>query len=246
MASQQVALVTGASSGFGRLTAEAFAGRGWRAYAAIRDVDYAQHGRRNRVAGITGVQNGLFSTSGEALHDRCRHHRPAAHRPGDRRHGRPGQSNRRAPRPRRHEGRRRRPRRRPRRGVVAQIETAGGLPRSSPPTSATRPRSSASPRRPATSTSWSTTPGTPSGDRPRRRPSRSSTPHVRQQRALAVPPRRGVRPAMATRGAGSIVNISNMAGRIGLPTERPRSHQGRARVADPGLDGGVQPSRRAG
>jgi NAD(P)-dependent dehydrogenase (short-subunit alcohol dehydrogenase family) len=39
LASQQVALVTGASSGFGRLTAEAFAARGWRAYAAIRDVD---------------------------------------------------------------------------------------------------------------------------------------------------------------------------------------------------------------
>ena len=39
MTSQQVALVTGASSGFGRLTAEAFAARGWTAYAAIRDVD---------------------------------------------------------------------------------------------------------------------------------------------------------------------------------------------------------------
>ena len=39
MATQQVALVTGASSGFGRVTAEAFAASGWTAYAAIRDVD---------------------------------------------------------------------------------------------------------------------------------------------------------------------------------------------------------------
>jgi NAD(P)-dependent dehydrogenase (short-subunit alcohol dehydrogenase family) len=38
MSEQRVAVVTGASSGFGRLTAEAFAAAGWRVYATLRDA----------------------------------------------------------------------------------------------------------------------------------------------------------------------------------------------------------------
>jgi|HubBroStandDraft_1064217.scaffolds.fasta_scaffold60918_1 NAD(P)-dependent dehydrogenase (short-subunit alcohol dehydrogenase family) len=44
MATQKTALITGASSGFGRLTAEAFAADGWRTFAAMRNVDGANAG----------------------------------------------------------------------------------------------------------------------------------------------------------------------------------------------------------
>lgn len=46
MSKQRSVVVTGAGSGFGRLTAEAFAGDGWRVYATLRDVE----GRNARAA----------------------------------------------------------------------------------------------------------------------------------------------------------------------------------------------------
>jgi NAD(P)-dependent dehydrogenase (short-subunit alcohol dehydrogenase family) len=39
MTNQRIAVVTGASSGFGRLTAEAFAADGWRTYATMRNTE---------------------------------------------------------------------------------------------------------------------------------------------------------------------------------------------------------------
>jgi NAD(P)-dependent dehydrogenase (short-subunit alcohol dehydrogenase family) len=58
MSDQRTAVITGAGSGFGRLTAEAFAADGWRVYAALRDVATRNAGvaaelRRN---GITVIE----------------------------------------------------------------------------------------------------------------------------------------------------------------------------------------------
>ena len=58
MAHQQVAVVTGVSSGFGKLTAEAFAATGWRAYGALRDADTRNADVANalRASGVTVVE----------------------------------------------------------------------------------------------------------------------------------------------------------------------------------------------
>lgn len=55
MSTQRIAVVTGASSGFGRLTAQAFAADGWRVYATMRNVasrnaPAAQELRRSGIA----------------------------------------------------------------------------------------------------------------------------------------------------------------------------------------------------
>ena len=57
MPTQQVAVVTGTSSGFGKLTAETFASSGWRVFAGLRDVDSrnAEAADALRERGITVV-----------------------------------------------------------------------------------------------------------------------------------------------------------------------------------------------
>jgi NAD(P)-dependent dehydrogenase (short-subunit alcohol dehydrogenase family) len=58
LANQQVALVTGASSGFGKLTAHAFAATGWRTYGALRDIDSrnADAATALQASGISAVE----------------------------------------------------------------------------------------------------------------------------------------------------------------------------------------------
>ncbi len=58
MANQKVALVTGASTGFGKLTAEAFAATGWRTYGALRDVHSRNADAANalRASGVRVVE----------------------------------------------------------------------------------------------------------------------------------------------------------------------------------------------
>ncbi len=58
MPNQRVAVITGASSGFGRLTAEALAAAGWRVYAGVRNVAdrNADAAKRLREAGVMVVE----------------------------------------------------------------------------------------------------------------------------------------------------------------------------------------------
>jgi NAD(P)-dependent dehydrogenase (short-subunit alcohol dehydrogenase family) len=58
MPNQRTAVVTGASSGFGRLSAEAFAADGWRVYATMRNSNSgnASAAEELRRAGITVVE----------------------------------------------------------------------------------------------------------------------------------------------------------------------------------------------
>jgi NAD(P)-dependent dehydrogenase (short-subunit alcohol dehydrogenase family) len=58
MSKQPVAVITGASSGFGRLTAEAFAADGWRVYATMRNVraNNASVAAELRRAGVAVVE----------------------------------------------------------------------------------------------------------------------------------------------------------------------------------------------
>jgi len=58
MPNQRVAVITGASSGFGRLTAEALAAAGWRVYAGVRNVAdrNADAAKCLRAAGVMVVE----------------------------------------------------------------------------------------------------------------------------------------------------------------------------------------------
>jgi NAD(P)-dependent dehydrogenase (short-subunit alcohol dehydrogenase family) len=58
VSAQKGAIITGASSGFGRLTAEAFASNGWHTYGAVRNIDSlnAKAAKALRASGITAVE----------------------------------------------------------------------------------------------------------------------------------------------------------------------------------------------
>jgi NAD(P)-dependent dehydrogenase (short-subunit alcohol dehydrogenase family) len=63
MSHQRTAVITGANSGFGRLSAEAFAADGWRVYATMRNVatTNAQAAAELRAAGISVVELDVLS-----------------------------------------------------------------------------------------------------------------------------------------------------------------------------------------
>ena len=144
------------------------------------------------------------TTSGAAG---ARHRRDVGHRPRGRA----------AAGPRRGRGPGSRPRRRARRrdGQGDHRRRRQGR-ASSPPTSATPPTCSAWRATSATSTSWSTTPGSRSSARPQSSTSPRSTRCSPATSARRSSSSRALAPGMAARGRGSIVSVSSMAGGVGL------------------------------
>ena len=76
MTNQRIAVVTGASSGFGRLTAEAFAADGWRTYATMRNTETknAKVAAELLRAGISVVEldvtsNASVDAAAKIIHD---------------------------------------------------------------------------------------------------------------------------------------------------------------------------------
>ena len=66
---QRTAIVTGASSGFGRLTAQTLAADGWRVYATMRNVATTNAGAATdlKKAGISVVELDVTSDASVAL-----------------------------------------------------------------------------------------------------------------------------------------------------------------------------------